>query len=88
MRIIIKKADLPKSAHGAAATDDQNYYIVINENDTAAKQEETLIHEVLHIWRGDLDRKGENAGQLDRIRHEEDEQRRRNCKTGNIQYLN
>lgn len=68
MKIDVFKKILPENVHGAAGTDGVNYYILINKNDTAERQEEAFIHEMLHIWRGDLDREG-NADQLEAIRH-------------------
>ena len=83
MNIVILKKILPENVHGAAGADGTNYYVLINKNDTAERQEETLIHEMLHIWRGDLDREG-NADQLEAIRHEET----KNFKSSNNEYLN
>lgn len=71
MKIIIETQPLPKSAHGIAGTDGEAYYVVINSNDTPARQREAFLHEMAHIWDGDLDRTDGDAGRLEKIRHAE-----------------
>ena len=69
MKIIIEKCPLPPRAHGGTATDGAAYYVVINENDTPARQREAFLHEMAHIWDGDLTRSGESADQLEHEKH-------------------
>ena len=69
MKIIIEKQPLPASAHGIAGTDGEAYYVLINSNDTPERQREAFIHEMQHIWDGDLDRTGESASELEKKKH-------------------
>ena len=58
----IEAADLPEGVHGFSGMDAEKpgtFYIAINAANTAKKQEETFIHEMLHIWRGDHDKGGQ-----------------------------
>lgn len=69
MKIIFEKQPLPITSHGIAGTDGEAYYVLINSNDTPERQREAFIHEMLHIWDGDLDRTGESVSELEKKKH-------------------
>lgn len=65
---------LPPGAHGMSAKDkggDDNYIVLLNEDDDPDAQQEAFIHELLHIWHKDHDRQGADVQQLEAERHAE-----------------
>lgn len=55
MDIVIEKERLPESVHGLTCKHNEDYHVIINEESDANRQLVSLIHEVCHIWRGDLE---------------------------------
>lgn len=50
--------DLPPAIHGAVTQDGDRYEIILNANDTPARQYAAFLHEVTHIYCGDLEAGG------------------------------
>lgn len=56
IRLRVVKLRLPASCGGAVCREPGGgYMIALNADRTAAEQEASFVHEILHIWRGDLD---------------------------------
>lgn len=51
---LYKVADLPPKVHGAVTRDGDRYTILLNANDTPARQLAAFLHEMTHIYCGDL----------------------------------
>lgn len=70
IRVINTK--LPKAIHAFSCKDDNQYMIVMNDSINPSLQDEALIHELLHIVKGDCD--GITALDLEKLelkRHKE-----------------
>lgn len=60
--------DLPPTIHGIVTGTDGSYTIILNGNDTPARQYAAFLHEVTHIYNGDLTA-GQNAGEIEARTH-------------------
>ena len=55
MTITIHRAELPPTIHGAVTTENGNRYtIILNAGDEPARQLAAFLHEMTHIYNGDL----------------------------------
>lgn len=53
--ITLRRADdLPPAIHGIVTGTDGSYTIILNGNDTPARQYAAFLHEVTHIYNGDI----------------------------------
>lgn len=61
--------ELPGSIHGCIAEIERGQYIIlINGNDSAARQAKTLEHELWHYYNGDFD-SGKTVDEIESIAH-------------------
>ena len=66
INIILEYAELPISIHGASSKGNSgDYYVVLNKNDDRERQKKAFLHECLHIYNGDLDKRG-NVNRVER----------------------
>ena len=57
---LYRSAELPPTIHGAViGLDDNRYTIILNANDTPARQFAAFLHEVTHLYNGDLEAGGD-----------------------------
>lgn len=69
---IIYAAGLPDSIHGFVfSTSPGEYHIFLNAADNKRQQEESFLHECLHIFHGDLEREDRTTDQIETLRHKE-----------------
>lgn len=65
---------LPDTIHGVLTMrPDGSYIIIVNSNDTPARQAQAYLHECLHLWRNDLSGPG-NIGGVETRTHTEQKQ--------------
>ena len=67
-KISIAKMPLLAGARGVVVKDTDGYMVIINADLTAEEQEQALIHEIRHIWRGDFENPA-TADQIEAARH-------------------
>lgn len=71
MTITIHRADnMPDAIHGAVAGAGGRYMIILNSNDTPARQLAAFLHETAHIYNGDL-MTGQDAGDIENRTHKQ-----------------
>ena len=69
--IDLHRADsLPPQLHGAVAKDGSRYMIILNGSDTPARQLAAFLHEMTHIYNGDL-LTGQDAGDIENRAHKQ-----------------
>lgn len=62
---------MPEGIHGAViGLDDNRYTIILNANDTPARQFAAYLHEMTHIYNGDLEAGG-NVQEIEARTHRE-----------------
>ena len=54
-----RSAELPPTIHGAVMGSGGRYTILLNSNDTPARQFAAFLHEVTHLYNGDLEAGGD-----------------------------
>ena len=70
MTITIHRAELPPTIHGAVTTENgSRYTIILNAGDEPARQLAAFLHEMTHIYNGDLITAGGNAGEIEARTH-------------------
>lgn len=58
----LMERDLPNGANGFITRDaDNTYYIIINKRLSENDKMNTLVHEIVHLIRGDLDSESDRA---------------------------
>ena len=73
MRIRIYEADLPDGAEGLSfSRGGDSYGIVLSERLTGDELTQAVIHELLHIWHDDNNKRGD-VSQIEQERHREAE---------------
>ena len=58
---INRATELPSDVHGAVAGSGGAYTIMLNANDTPARQLAAFLHDAVHIYNGDLENGGDAA---------------------------
>ena len=72
MTITIHRAELPPTIHGAVTTENgSRYTIILNAGDEPARQLAAFLHEMTHIYNGDLIKTGENVGEIENRTHKQ-----------------
>ena len=61
---IYRADELPQQIHGAVTGDGNRYTILLNAGDTPARQYAAFLHEITHIYNGDLTT-GQNVGEIE-----------------------
>lgn len=80
MTIIIHRAELPPTIHGAVTRSGEDFLIVLNEDDDHARQLAAFLHEMTHIFNRDLDSGAGNVLEIEkRTREQLREALRINC---------
>lgn len=70
--IYMDAQDLPADVHGAITKDDTGtYYVLLNTNDSSDRRQQAFLHEMLHIYRGDLNKDGADVSELEGAAHAE-----------------
>ena len=62
---------VPQGIHGSVLFDGKQYTIILNAEESPAQQYATFLHEMAHIYNGDLIKSGGNAGEIENRTHKQ-----------------
>ena len=60
---------VPQGVHGSVLFDGKQYTIILNAEETPAQQYAAFLHEMTHIYNGDLITTGGNVGEIENRTH-------------------
>lgn len=62
---------VPQGIRGSVLFDGKQYTIILNAEQSPAQQYATFLHEMTHIYNGDLIKSGGNAGEIENRTHKQ-----------------
>ena len=66
MEITINRLNgVPQGIHGSVLFDGKQYTIILNAEESPAQQYAAFLHEMTHIYNGDLIKTGGNVGEIE-----------------------